>query len=136
MTLNEKRLSEKVIWLLVTFLFSSFIIFDTKSFISLILLGITLVIFILDIYQNRGKIVFKIEAFHVLILFFALYCFISALWGIRSGAAIQKGVTIVEILICMSVIYMHYSKGNTIKPLVSAVMWAGYVVVIYAFIFY
>lgn len=69
MTLNEKRLSEKVIWLLVTFLFSSFIIFDTKSFISLILLGITLVIFILDIYQNKGKIVFKIEAFHVLILF-------------------------------------------------------------------
>ena len=55
MTLNEKRLSEKVIWLLVTFLFSSFIIFDTKSFISLILLGITLVIFILDIYQIKAK---------------------------------------------------------------------------------
>lgn len=136
MILNKKRLSEKVIWLLVTFLFSSFIIFDTKSFISLILLGITLAIFILDICQNKGKTVFKIEAFHVLILFFALYCFISALWGIRSGAAIQKGVTIVEILICMSVIYMHYSKGNTIKPLISAVMWAGYVVVIYAIIFY
>ena len=72
MILNEKRLSEKVIWLLVTFLFSSFIIFDTKSFISLILLGITLVIFILDIRQNKGKIVFKIEAFHVLILFLQL----------------------------------------------------------------
>ena len=136
MTLNEKCLSEKVIWLLVTFLFSSFIIFDTKSFISLILLAITLIIFILDICQTKSKIIFKIEAFHILILFFALYCFVSALWGIRSGAAIQKGVTIVEILICMSIIYMHYSKGSTVKPLVSAVMWAGYVVVIYAFIFY
>ena len=136
MALNEKRFSEKLIWLLVTFLFSSFIIFDTKSFISLILIGITVIILLLDIYQNKGKIIFKIESFHILVLFFALFCFTSSLWGIRSGAAIQKGVTIVEILICMSIIYMHYAKGNTIKPLVSSIMWAGYVVVIYAIVFY
>ena len=54
MELNEKRISEKIIWLLVTFLFASFTIFDTNSWISIIILGITFIIFLLDIYQCHG----------------------------------------------------------------------------------
>ena len=128
MELNEKRISEKIIWLLVTFLFASFTIFDTNSWISIILL--------LDIYQCHGKIKFKITSFHILILLFCLYCFVSSLWAIRPNQAISKGTTIFEILVCMSFIYMHYSRENTVKPLINAVMWAGYAVVIYAICFY
>lgn len=136
MELNEKRISEKIIWLLVTFLFASFTIFDTNSWISIILLGITFIIFLLDIYQCHGKIKFKITSFHILILLFCLYCFVSSLWAIRPNQAISKGTTIFEILVCMSFIYMHYSRENTVKPLINAVMWAGYAVVIYAICFY
>lgn len=136
MELNEKRISEKIIWLLVTFLFASFTIFDTNSWVSIILLGITFVIFILDVYQCHGKLKFKITSFHILILLFSLYCFISSLWAIRPNQAISKGTTVFEILVCMSFIYMHYSRGNTIKPLVNSVMWAGYTVVIYAICYY
>ena len=67
---------------------------------------------------------------------FAFFCIVSSLWSIRGNESIQKGITIFEILICLSVIYAHYSKNSTIKPLITSVMWAGYIVVVYAFIFY
>lgn len=136
MELNEKRISEKIIWLLVTFLFASFTIFDTNSLVSIILLGITIIIFVLDVYQCHGKLKFKITSFHILNLLFCFYCFFSSLWAIRPNQAISKGTTVFEILVCMSVIYMHYSRGDTIKPLVNSIMWAGYVVVIYTICFY
>ncbi len=136
MYLNNNRLSEKIIWVLVTFLFAAFTIFDENAWISIILLATTIGIFCLDVYQGHGKTYFKMEMYHYTVLAFSLFCLLSALWAIRPGNAIQKGITIIEILVCMSVIYVHYSKAVSIKPLISAVMWAEYIVVIYAIGYY
>ena len=131
-----KRLDEKLIWLLTTFLFASFVIFDTSSWISLILLATTAAILLLDVMQGRGRIRSALGAFHVFVLCFSLFCFASSLWATNSSAAIGKGTTILEILICMSVIYMHYAKYSTVLPLLEVVRWAGYAVVLYALYFY
>lgn len=136
MLLCNERISEKIIWLLVTTLFASFTIFIDSSIGSIILFFITLFILFIDIYQNNWKFKFRIERFHIFVLLFAFFCIVSSLWSIRGNESIQKGITIFEILICLSVIYAHYSKNSTIKPLITSVMWAGYIVVVYAFIFY
>lgn len=131
-----KRLDEKLIWLLTTFLFASFIIFDTSSWISLILFATTVAILLLDAMQGRGVIRPTLGSFHVFVLCFSLFCFASSLWATNSNAAIGKGTTILEILICMSVIYMHYAKHQTILSLLEVIRWSGYAVVLYALYFY
>lgn len=128
-------LLERCIWVLTVFLLSSFVIFDQSAWISKILLGVTFAILIADAILGKGEITVSFGPFHVHVLLFALFCYASCLWAWRPSAAIGKGTTIVEILICMSVLYFHYAKQDTVSELVDAVMWAGYVITIYTFLF-
>lgn len=133
---RRKGICEEIIWILTVVLFSSFTILGDNTRVSIILLVITSCIFVLDALQENGKLNLCVGAFHYHIVMFALYCIVSSIWALRSSEAIQKGITIIEILVCMSVIFIHYSKAESIQPLVSVVMWSGYFVVIYTFAFY
>lgn len=73
MLLCNERISEKIIWLLVTTLFASFTIFIDSSIGSIILFFITLFILFIDIYQNNWKFKFRIERFHIFVLLFAFF---------------------------------------------------------------
>ncbi|MDU6807960.1 MAG: O-antigen ligase family protein [Clostridium sp.] len=132
----RSRLSEKIIWCMTVFLFASFYLFEMNVFGSIILFAITIGIFLISLYQTSGKIYFKLEKFHIIIANFAVFCIISSIWAWNKSYAIEKGITIFEILICMSIIYSHYSKMNSLKPLIDSVMWAGFIVVIYSVLFY
>lgn len=136
MVLEDKRLSEKIIWCLTVFLFSSFFIFDGNTLISVILFGITMAIFAISACQTHFKIWFPIKPFHIFVMLFLIYCIITSLWAIDSAAAIEKGITIFEILVCMSLIASHYYKFSSIKQLMNAVMCSGFIVSIYAIAFY
>ncbi len=133
---SKATLTEKIIWILTVCLFASFYIFDTKSWVSYLLFVITIVIFFLSVIQNNFRIAFKIEPFHLLILGFSFFCLLSSIWAKNKGAAVEKGITIFELLVCISLIYTHYQKFGTAQRLIQAVMWAGFVVTLYAFAFY
>lgn len=133
---QKQKISEKIIWLLAVLLFSSFYIFDTNAWISIILMVITAVVFCVSAFQTKGKIRIKIQVYHGLVLLFALYCLASALWAWDFQLSINRGITIVELLICTSVFYIHYQNEQSIHPLINAIMWSGYLVTIYAFLFY
>ena len=128
--------NEMIIWILTVFLFASFCIFDESSWISLILAGITLIILLVDAIQGNGRIKIPFDKYQKLVLAFCGFCYLSAIWAWDSNLAIEKGTTILEILICTSVIYSHYCKFDSVALLINAVMWAGYIVAIYACFFY
>ena len=132
---EDNRLSEKVIWCLTTLLLASFYIFNLNTIGSLILLCITFLIFIISAGQNHMKIKFRLSMFHVMVFSFALFCLVSSIWAWNAKYAIEKGITILELLVCMSVLYAHYSKYDSIKQLVDAILWAGYIVTIYTFLY-
>lgn len=136
MIFRDKRFSEKVIYILTVFLFCSFYVFDTSRWGSIILLLTTIAIFMLSVMQNRGRIKIIFGSFHKFILVFVLYCVCSGLWARNAGASVQKGVTIFEILICMSILAAHYWKYISIKQLVDIVMYTGFFVAIYAIFHY
>lgn len=129
-------LSERIIWYLTIFLIAAFNIFDSSSAISLILFGTTLAILIVGAIHRHGKFPFFIDRYQLFVSFFGFFCLASSLWAWSSSLAIEKGITIFEILICSSVLYYHYSKYDSIDLLISAIMWAGYVVAGYAIVFY
>ena len=131
-----KITEDKVIWILTTALFSAFTIFDTNSYISYILFGLTALIFIIIIFNNHYKFILQFHRFQASVLVFAAYCAVTSFWARNSSAAVEKAVTIVEILICMTVLYSYFSTKESVKELLDSIRWAGYVVTIYAIFSY
>lgn len=136
MQINVSNILERIIWILTVVLLFSFTAFETSQYISLILLGITICIFILDFLFNDMKSIIKFSLFHSWVISFAIFCFLSSLWAIDSDFAIIKGFTIIQILICMSVLYNHFSRNFDAKFLLSCIEYAGYALAIYAICIY
>lgn len=133
--MNIKKISDKLIWLFVIFFVGSFYIFESYSWGKYVTALVSVAIFLLSFFQDR-RISVKPQPFHWFLLAFALYCFLSSMWAWSKEDATSKGFTIIQILICFSFLYMHYQKVNSTDSLISAIMWAGYLIAIYSFIYY
>lgn len=131
-----RRIIDEIIWVLTTFLFSAFLLFDMNVWISYILLGTSVAIFLLYACQNRGIVVFSFDRYHAHVLMFACFCFISSLWARNFSDALTKGTTVIEILICMSMLYMYYQTQPNVRGLIMTLKWASFITTIYTFVFY
>ena len=130
---NTQTKIDYLIHICTAIMISSFIIFDMDYRVSYILLGMTILIFGLLALRNNFKIEVKIESFHRRILLFILYAACSSIWSYTPYLAIRKAVTITEILICMSVLYIYYSGYDSLSDLYTILMISGFIVVIYSF---
>lgn len=130
------HLIERIIWLLTVFLLSSSKILDKNTNGGKIMLVITIIIFVLDIVQNDGKTNFVIGRYHLHITILSFFCFFSAIYASDRAAAVERGITIFEILVCMSVIFIHYCRQETINSLIDVLIWSGFFVAVYTFLYY
>ena len=135
-TLTVESLFDNLIWLLAAALFATFYIMNQNIYGSYIQIGITALILLLMFAKGRGKIYIRFDAFHWFVLGFAAYVAMTALWAQSSSNAVQKATTIVEILLCMTVLYWHYSHKDSTEKLLKAVMWGSYVIVLYTLMQY
>lgn len=136
MQIRISNVFERIIWILTVILLCSFTVLDASQHISLILLGITICIFVLDFTFNdfKSKVIFSL--YHIWGISFAVFCLLSSLWANNSEFAVSKGITILQILICMSVLYNHYSRNFDENLLLSCIEYAGYALAIYTVFFY
>ena len=136
MNININNLIKKSIWLMTTFLLASFSIFDNNVYISFIIAVITVLILLLDSFTNNHKISIKLSKFHLWGFCFAVYCLLSSLWAVNPGYSLSKGLTIIQIIVCMSVLYNHYCKDFQSKPLLSILEYSGYMIALYYISFF
>ena len=136
MQIKVSNILERIIWVLTVILLLSFTVLDTSQYISIILLGVTGCIFVLDFTFNdfKSKVIFSL--YHIWGISFAVFCLLSSLWANNSEFAVSKGITILQILICMSVLYNHYSRNFDENLLLSCIEYAGYALAIYTVFFY
>lgn len=135
--ITNSDLEEKILWLITVFMFSSFYIFYYYSWGKYLLAVCAAVIFVFGVLRHtgfNGKI--KLEAFHFFLLLFALFCFLSVIWSMNKSASMARGFTIVQILICYSLVMVYYKRFGDIDALLSCIMWAGYVIAIYTIFSY
>ena len=130
---NTKTKIDYLIHICTAIMISSFIIFDMDYRVSYILLGMTILIFGLLALRNNCKIVVKIDSFHKYILAFIAFAACSSIWSYNYNLAMRKALTILEILICMSVLYIYYSRYNSLSDLYTILMVSGFIVTIYSF---
>lgn len=137
MEISKDSLVDKSIWILTVLLLTSFSVNNNNLNGSAILLGITAIVVILMAYKNQGKIIYNIGPFQIAVAAFAAFSLVSSLWSIQANYAIEKGITIFEILICVTIFYWAFRlRKDPVGDLIKAIMWSGFCLVIYTFVFY
>ena len=133
---TSDRFIDKLIVMLTTLWLVSFTVFSTETWGKYVYLGLTVVIFGLGAIRNGWKVNIAIEPFHLCTILFLLYGFASYLWAIDGTYTIKRMSTVAQTLICMYFVYTYYRDDEDSRRLLDCVMWAGYIVAIYAIYYY
>lgn len=128
--------SGKIITILTVLLFFTFYALNLNVYGSYLFLGLSLVIMLINAFENNGKIKFSINNYHKYVLSFALFCLLSSVWAWNRGYSVEKGITIIEVLICMSMIGTYFFASSDGNDLLKCVKWGGYIVSIYSIFSY
>lgn len=127
---------ERFVWLLTVAIIVCFQALEPYSWGVIVMAMLACLIFAIDILSNKQKIELCFGKYHGLMLAFGLYCLLSSIWAWQPSDAIEKGTTIIELFVFMTIIYAYYAKGRPVRNLISALMWAGYILSLYAIISY
>ena len=133
---TSDRFIDKLIVMFTTSWLVSFTVFSTETWGKYVYLGLTVVIFGLGAIRNSWKVNIAIEPFHLCTILFLLYGFASYLWAIDGTYTIKRMSTVAQTLICMYFVYTYYRDDKDASRLLDCVMWAGYIVAIYAIYYY
>ena len=136
MKISLNSVIDKLIWLLAVFLFASFLIFETYSWGKYAFFGATVLIVLLSAVSYNGILRIRLQPYHGFFAVFLVYVAITSMWAMRPVDATNKAITLVQILLCAALLYLHYDRKDNIRHLLMAVMWSGYLVVLYAITFY
>lgn len=83
-----------------------------------------------------GKIPVKNNGFIAYIFIFLLFCVTSRLWAEDPSLSVNKINGLIFILIGMIIIHLSYLGYTSVEDLLKAIMYGGYIVILYAFFRY
>ena len=137
MKISMKRVADKLIWILTIFLFTAFQVFNLTTWGRYAFFGASILIVFLSAVAFDGVVRIRIQPYHIFFGAFILFTGLSSMWAkFQPGDAREKAITLVQILACASMLYVHYDRKGSAKELIAAVKWAGFVVTLYSVAFY
>lgn len=132
--MNRKRhiytKSDLAIWALTYFWLISFVVLATEASGFAVALGTTVLMLILSDFK------LNIGPFHKHVAAFYIFCLLSVFWAQNYHIVLLRTTTVLEIFISMCVFYDYYVRLNNYTILLKIIVYAGYTVVIYSYIFY
>lgn len=133
---RKRSLYEQIMWLFLVLMVSSFLTFNTSAFSSMSIVLFTGLVFLIYAIQKKGIIRVPLTIFQAMVLTFSAFCLISSLWAANGAASRSKALTILEILICMTIIFWCYFEKAATIDLLKAVMWSGAIIAVYSIYYY
>ncbi|OYP67508.1 hypothetical protein CIK87_09530 [Prevotella sp. P5-64] len=131
---KSQSISDKIMDLLTMLLYVSFVILSNDSMGVIYMVVIILLIYFIHASKHGSFIPKHYCIFHKYMLLIALFCMLSAIWSERREYAIEKGITLFELLLAFTLLYEAYYKCD-IKRLLTIVMWSGFLLSIYTISF-
>lgn len=128
--------NDKLTWVLLVALITSFFIFERQSWGKFVYLLIAVLIVGVDIFKNRFRLRIRLDEYHLYTLAFALYVLMSSLWAADPKYTFARLSTMLRIFACMYMVYIHYKQTNDKEAIVLALMWSGYILSLYSISFY
>ena len=136
MKISVSSLLEKLIWLLTVFLFTTFLLFETKTWGKYAFFGATVLIVLMSAVIYGGILRIRLQPYHLFIGIFTLFVGVSSVWAMQPSDSFSKMYSVLQIFGCSALLYIHYDRKDNIRSLLSAIKWAGYFVTIYSIAFY
>ena len=118
---------------LVALLISSFTILASFSSGVFIMMGLLLLIIMINISQHGFYI--HNELYLKYMVSIIGYTYITSIWAFVPSDTYDMGGSLINITLCMVILYDAYYRVN-LNRLLRAIMWGGYLVVIYTFLYY
>lgn len=129
-------LNEKITIVLSTLLFVSFTVLNITSFSTIGVLIIALMMLLHHCLNNKWHLPKRIYPFQTSMLLFALFGLLSMLWSYNAKDALSKGISIIEICACMTIVFWCHEDFNSMEPTILSIVWGGYIIAIYYFFVY
>lgn len=136
MKMEVDKIYDRVSWLLLLIMCSSFLIYNTSQLSTISVAMCCGLLLCTMTLRNRGCIRVPITLFHVMVMLFALFCFVSSLWAVNGAESRSKAITIVEILICMTIVFWRYCDSESSRDILSVIMWSSVIVTLYSLYYY
>ena len=134
--MNTNRMYDRVSWLLLLVMCSSFLIYNTSQLSTISVALCCGLLFCVMAIRNRGRICVRLTIFHGMVMSFAMFCFVSSLWAANGAESRSRAITIIEILFCMTIVFWRYCDSESSREILSVIMWSSVVVTIYSLYFY
>ncbi len=134
--MTQQKFLHNLINVIAVFLFSVFILFEGYAWGKYAFLAASLAIYILGLLERNGKAVFRLDAYVLLNVVFIFYVFLTALWAKSPDSTITMTRTLIRTFLCAYIVYLYFVKEKDVSRLLRILMWAGYIVAIYALMFY
>ena len=131
-----QKFLHNLINILAVFLFAVFILFEGYAWGKYAFLAASFAIYILGLLERNGKVVFRLDAYVFLNVVFIFYAFLTALWAKSPDSTITMTRTLIRTFLCAYIVYLYFVKEEDVSRLLRILMWAGYIVAIYALMFY
>ena len=131
-----RQLSDKLLWLCLLLMTACMTAFNNSSLSSISILLFTGLMLLICAFAGKGKIQVQITKYHRMVAAFALFCLCSAVWAEDSSSAITDGISIFEILVCMSVVFCCFRNAGTVRGMLTALMWSGPILGLYTVYYY
>lgn len=133
---TQSVMNKKIAWLLIVVTyFLSYIIVENKYEIY-IFMSLTMVLLLVYTVENKGIVKIYFTLYHIHLLLFCLFCYLSSTWSVYKDLAIGKGNTLLEILLLTTAVFYCANRENAVDFLLKAVMWGGFCVSFYVIFYY
>ena len=123
--LKKINFTNKLVLILSICIFSCFYIFHLQKGGSVFILGFTFILFIVIILKDHCVIRLRIDNFQYLVLLFVFFSLCSSLWAVRPDKTLSQSFTILQTIICLTLIYSYYSHHDSWTKVFKIVMYGG-----------
>ena len=133
---TKKTWIDKCMLLLVIGYYVSLYILANVTWGRFIFLGVALLMLLLQVVKNRGKLIIRYKSLYGCFFVFAAYTFITSLWAWTPSLAIQKAETLCELIIVTMIISNAMDGSIEFDDAMNILLWGGIIVAIYSLKFY
>lgn len=133
-TSHKLGIADTISDVLLTLLYMSFVTLETDVTGVYIMVGLISAIFLINIIR-KPNFSLHLGRFHFYMLLFGIFSLLSSFWAMNAEYAIEKALTIFELLVAFSLLYSVYYYADT-ERFLKIIMWAGLLLGIYTISFY
>lgn len=136
MELKTEKTCNWLTWCIIT---ATLVVFHLVTLISderFLYLGLSTAIIFTYILSKNRTISFHFSGYHLYIISFVAFCYLSSFWAYNRQYTIGRGNTFLLVAMVMFSISFCFSGADNIDQMLKAVMWSGFIIALYTIYLY